>query len=401
MHAMRSRNPLVPVVIVVTLVALFAPILRSYTRSAAFIVRVANLPGLPHELARWEQEAVSVSGTTVPSRHGSLRALVYMPARVRRAVILVAGVNALGIDEPRLVGLATQLAEVGFAVVTPELPDLQIYDVSPRTTDMIEDAALWLSSRRALARDGRVGLVGISFSGGLSVVAAGRAALRDHVAFVFSFGGYADFSRVLRFLCIGMEPVPPGAAAPGHPAGQPAAEVYRKPHDYGVAILLKSLADRLVPPEQVEPLRSSILEFLHASHMDLIDKARAAKEFASARAMADALPEPARTLMSDVNNRRVDLLGPMLLPFIGPANSMPSLSPDRSPAPAAPVYLLHGTDDNVVPAVESVMLARYLEGKTHTRTLLSALITHAEMDRPPTASEVWNLISFFADMFRR
>ncbi len=401
MHAMRPRNALVVAVIVVTVVALAEPFLRSYTRAAALIVRLANIPGWPNELASWEQEPVTVSGTSVPSRHGSLRALVYMPARPRRAVILVAGVNAFGIDEPRLVGLATQLAEVGFAVITPELPDLQRYDISPRTTDMIEDAAVWLSARRALARDGRVGLIGISFAGGLSVVAAGRPALRDHAAFVFSFGGHSDFARVLRFLCIGMEPAPPGAAAPADADGGTAVEVYHKPHDYGVAILLRTLADRLVPSEQVEPLQSSIIRFLHASHMDLIDKAKAAQEFASARAMAEALPEPARTLMSYVNTRRVDLLGPKLLPFIGPARNMSSLSPDQSPAPSAPVFLLHGTDDNVVPAVESLMLARYLDGKTRTRTLLSGLITHAELDRAPTSSEVWHLVSFFAEMFRR
>jgi dienelactone hydrolase len=400
MQAMRPRNALVLVVVLAAVVAISAPALRSYTRAAALIIRMANIQGLAHAVAAWEQEGVTVSGTTVPSRSGPLRAIVYMPTHPRRAVILVAGVNALGIDEPRLVGLAMQLSQIGFAVVTPELPDLQRYEITPRTTDMIEDAAAWLSSNRALARDGRVGMVGISFAGGLSVVAAGRPALRNHVAFVFSFGGHADLPRVLRFLCTGMEPVAPGAAGTGSPGLRP-AETYRKPHDYGVAILLKTLADRLVPPEQVGPLQASILQFLHASHMDLIDKAKAAEEFAAARTVAGGLPEPAKTLMSYVNERRVDLLGPKLLPFIGPANSMSSLSPDRSPAPSAPVYLLHGTDDNVVPAVESLMMARYLSGKTATRTLLSSLITHAELDRTPTVSEVWNLVSFFAEMLRR
>jgi hypothetical protein len=399
MLAMRPRNAFAVIVMLVTALAIASPALRSYTRAAAFIIRMANIQGLPRTAAGWEEEAVTVSGTSVPSRHGALRALVYLPTHPRRAVILVAGVNALGIDEPRLVGLANQLAQVGFAVVTPELADLERYDITPRTTDMIEDAAVWLSGSPALARDGRVGMVGISFSGGLSVVAAGRPALRDHVAFVFSFGGHSDFPRVLRFLCIGKEPVPPRPGAPAD--GRPLEEQDRKPHDYGVAILLKSLADRLVPPDQVAPLQASILQFLHASHMALIDTTKANSEFAAARATADALPEPARTLMSYVNDRRVDLLGPKLLPFIGPANSMPSLSPDRSAAPSAPVYLLHGADDNVVPAVESVMMSEYLAGKTRTRTLLSALITHAELDRTPTATEVWNLVSFFAEMFRQ
>ncbi len=181
---------------------------------------MAGLQGPVADALEWEREPVATHETQVPSRHGALRARLYVPDHVRRAIVLVAGVNALGIDEPRLYGLAHELANVGFAVLTPELPDLQRYDITPRTTDMIEDAAVWLSAQPRLARDGRVGMVGISFAGGLSVVAAGRPALRDRVAFVFSFGGHANFQRVLRFLCSGMEPAPPGAAGGTAPAAE-------------------------------------------------------------------------------------------------------------------------------------------------------------------------------------
>ena len=320
-----------------------------------------------------------------------------MPDHVRRAIVLVAGVNALGIDEPRLYGLAHELASVGYAVLTPELPDLQRYDITPRTTDMIEDAAVWLSAQPRLARDGRVGMVGISFAGGLSVVAAGRPALRNRAAFVFSFGGHANFQRVLRFLCSGLEPAPPGAAS----GAAPAAEQYRRPHDYGVVIVLLGGADRVVPPDQVEPLRQAILTFLLASHYDLIDKRRAAETFARARAMADALPEPARTFMTQVNDRDVEGLGRTFLPLLSQASQSPALSPDRSPAPVCPVYILHGTEDNVVPAVESLWLGRYLEGRTRTRTLLSRVITHAELNSEQDQREIWELVDFFASLLRR
>ena len=374
---MRPRTLAAAGIVLVTAAALSAPIVRSYTRSAALIVRMAGLQGPAADALDWEREPVAARETQVPSRHGALRARLYVPGHVRRAVVLVAGVNALGIDEPRLYGLAHELASVGYAVLTPELPDLQRYDITPRTTDMIEDAAVWLSAQPRLARDGRVGMVGISFAGGLSVVAAGRPALRDRVAFVFSFGGHANFQRVLRFLCSGMEPAPPGAAG----SAAPAAEHYRRPHDYGVVIVLLGGADRVVPPDQVEPLRQAILTFLLASHYDLIDKRQAAETFARARAMADALPEPARTFMTQVNDRDVEGLGQDVPARSSARRSQsPALSPDRSPAPACPVYILHGTEDNVVPAVESLWLGRYLEGRTRTRTLLSRVITHAELN---------------------
>jgi dienelactone hydrolase len=394
-HPMRFRTLAAGGVVVVTALALSAPFIRSYTRSAALIVRMAGLQGPVANVLEWEREPVTAYDARVPSRHGALRARLYLPDRIDRAIVLVAGVNALGIDEPRLYGLAHGLANVGYAVLTPELPDLQRYDITPRTTDMIEDAAAWLAGQPRLARDGRVGLVGISFAGGLSIVAAGRPALRDRVAFVFSFGGHSDFQRVLRFLCSGKEPSPP---EPGE--SSPASERYRRPHDYGVVIVLLGAADRLVPPEQVTPLRHAILTFLLASHYDLIDQRKAAETFAEARRLAGALEEPARTLMRRVNERDVEHLGATLLPLISQAPQSPALSPDRSPAPPCPVYILHGTDDNVVPAVESQWLARSLEGRTRTRLLLSRVITHAELNSRQDWREIWQLVDFFASLLR-
>ena len=74
------------------------------------------------------------------------------------------------------------------------------YTISPAVTDAIEDAAVWLARQREAFPDGRVGMMGISFAGGLSIVAAGRPALRDRVAVVLSLGGHGDLPRTLRYL---------------------------------------------------------------------------------------------------------------------------------------------------------------------------------------------------------
>jgi pimeloyl-ACP methyl ester carboxylesterase len=151
----------------------------------------------------------------------------------------------------------------------------------------------------------------------------------------------------------------------------------------------------------VEPLRAAILTFLRASHYELIDKRRAAETFADARRLAEALPEPSRTFMRQVNARDVDTLGRTFLPLIEQASQSAALSPDRSPAPACPVYVLHGAGDNVIPAAESLWLGRYLEAKTPTRMLLSHVITHAELNSRQDKREIWELVDFFASLLRR
>jgi hypothetical protein len=372
-----------------------------YVDAAAFIARAADLPGAPGTLAAWRDEpAAPTVDVVVPTRSGSVAGRVYRPAAgFSRAIVLVPGVHRDGIDEARLVGLAQDLVATGFGVLTVAAPDLQRFRITPPVTDIIEDAILWASKQRELAPDGRVSVLGISFSGGLAIVAAGRPSIRDRVASVTSFGGHGDLARVMHYLCSG-EVVGDldRARQSGTVLGADHVQVH-PPHDYGVAVVLLTLADRLVPPEQVAPLTEGIEGFLLASSLDMVDKARAAEEFSRMREYAATLPEPSRTLMEWVNDRAVDKLGPRLLPLVdalGDHPGMPALSPERAPAvPSAPVFLLHGTDDNVIPSVETVLLGEYLDGKTQVNGLLSGLITHAEVNRLPTATETWRLAAFW------
>jgi hypothetical protein len=90
-------------------------------------------------------------------------------------------------------------------VVTPEISELSRFEITPDVTDRIEQAAVWLAVDFGLAPTGRIGLTGISFSGGLAIVAAGRPSLRNHLSYVFSFGGHDDLRRVLEYFCTGLE----------------------------------------------------------------------------------------------------------------------------------------------------------------------------------------------------
>lgn len=352
-----------------------------YVRAASLVVRAAGLHGpWLDRLGHFQNTTVLTRDTTIPARAGKMRARIYDPAR-RRAVpvLLTGGVHAKGIDEPRLVKLANDLAVAGTPVITAEIDDLVHYRITPRLPDDLEDAIVWAGSNRGLAPDGRVGVIGISFAGGLSLVAAGRPAAAPHVAYVLSFGGHGNLPDVVTFLCTGR--LPDGT--------------YRTPHDYGVVVTLMNAADRVVPPEQVGPLRTAITSFMSASHLAMVDQKAAAQEFKHSQELAAALPEPARTLMDEVNNRKVKELGAVLLPHVQNFAGDPALSPALSATVTAPVFLIHGADDNVVPAIESRRLAKVLEAHAPVHLLVTSLITHAEVDRPPTAGEVWQLVRFW------
>lgn len=375
------------VLLLVVLGAWFALSQSRYGRTLSLLVRMGRLQGvIARHVGSWQQTTVERRMIAFTGRHGPRVARVFLPARVRtRPLMLSGGVHALGIEEPRLIAFAEELARTGTPVITPALPDLAEYLVTPRLTDDIEDAARAVldSSEVPHAADRRIGLLGISFAGGLSVIAAGREPLRDRIAFVFSMGGHALLPPVMRYICTGIQP-----------DGRP-----HPPHDYGSVILLTNMADDVVPPDQVRPLRDAVHQFLHASHVDMFDKPQAALEFEKARQMETGLPDEARAFMHLVNTRDVAGLGQRLLPSLDRWGQEDALSPVRSPAPTAPVFVMHAEGDDVIPDSEAPALGAYLRSQgTPVRVHVTPMINHAEVKRTPTVTELITLVRFWAEL---
>ena len=398
------RRKLAAIALILLLAAGFVAL--PYLDALGFIIRAADIGGAPATLAGWRTYDYSRQpDMSVPTRSGGIPARLYEPAgRARRTLLLMPGVHRDGINESRLVGLAEDLAATGYRVVTVAAPDLQKFKVTPQVTDVIEDAVKWTSEQPQFRTDGKIGVVGISFTGGLSIVAAGRDSIRDRVAFVMSFGGHGDLARAMHYLTSGdvlgdLEK----AKASSVVAGAEHVGVH-PPHDYGLAVVLLNLADRVVPADQVAALSKGIDGFLLASSLAVTDPPKSVPVFEEMKKYQETLPEPSRTYMQYVNDRAVDKLGPILLPVADALKDhpgMPALSAERATPPSAPIFLLHGIDDNVIPSVETVLLAEHLEGKADVTGLLSGLITHAEVNRTPGVTEVWRLAKFWREIMRQ
>jgi len=365
-----------------------------YARATALLIRVSKMTGAAGSFASaFSYPVTKAAPHRVPTRQGDVPAQFYHPSTNARGrtLLLIPGIHSMGINEPRLAALAHDLAEGGYLVMTMALPDLMAYSITTKSPDVIEDTVAWMAKQPELARDGKVGIVGISFAGGLSTSAAGRPSIKDHVAFVLSFGGHGDMPRVMKYLATGEELPAPGAVT--HP-----------PHDYGVAVILYRLAEYgVVPADQVAQLRDGVRTFLLASQLTLVSMDQANAMFEKARDMATTMPEPSRTYMNYVNDRAVSKLGPVLVPFLQQLGSDdPGLSPQRATPPTAPVFLLHGDEDTVIPPAESVILGETLRSKgANVRVLLSHIITHAELDKAGDTYEAWKLIAFWADLLSR
>jgi dienelactone hydrolase len=397
----RSRAALV----VVLLAGLLFFVAFPYLDALGFIIRAADLPGTPATVAAWRAKSFTRDAEiTVPTRGGNIPGRFFRPSRqTRRTLVMIPGVHRDGVNESRLVGLAEDLAASGYGVLTVAAPDLQRFKITPAVTDTIEDAVQWASEQPQFRTDGKIGIIGISFSGGLSIVAAGRDTIKDRVAFVMSFGGHGDLARAMHYLTTG-EVLGDLERAKESSAVRGAAHVgVHPPHDYGLAVTLLNLADRVVPADQVTPLSKGIDGFLLASSLAVTDPPKAIPVFDDMKQYQHTLAEPSRTYMQYVNDRAVDKLGPILSPVADALKdhpAMPSMSPERAVPPIAPIFLLHGVDDNVIPSMETVLLAEHLKGKARVHGLLSGLITHAEVNRTATSTEVWRLASFWRSLMK-
>ncbi len=392
MNAMPRRF-LGKIIVLTALLGIGAALWGEIKPTIAAAALILDLTGQQPGLRSWlpvQSQPVTTRDIDVPARHGVVRARLFTPAAPAGGTLAIfPGVHGGGIDEPRMNTLARQFAANGLRVLIAPLPELRRYTIRPRSTDDVEDVALWLSSQKDLAPAGKIGLVGVSFAGGLTLVAAGRPSLADKLEFVAAMGTHGDLPRAMKYLVTGV--LPDGTPQPVH--------------DYGSAVILLAGAHHFAPPEQVEPLRHAIVTFLDASSLDVTDPVRSAQMFEEARRLAGAMPEPARKVMGLVNRRDVKSLGPRLVPYLEELGGANELSPERSAVTTAPVFLLHGSKDNVIPYTETPLLAEYLRTRGHSRvtSLLTPLISHANVQgayaRPPLG-DVWRLTRFWASMLR-
>lgn len=355
-----------------------------YAVTVAFLMDLSGRTTVIRRLIPVRPYEVTVVDAQIPTRHGLLEARLYRPGTMPAPVLVVfPGVHGYGADEPRLVHLCGQLAATGHRVLCAPLPAMREFRITSTSVDQMEDVAHWAASSADLAPRGRVGLVGVSFSGALALVAAGRPSLSGKVTAVISLGGYGSLPRTLEYFATGR--LPDGTV--------------RRPHDYALAVVALDAVDHLAPEPQRHELAKGIRRYLQAS---LDQSTSEAHNRVPVDGDTDELPVPARDVLAEITGRDVDAVGHRLAPIIALLGRDPALSPELSPATHAPVFLLHGRDDNVIPSSETPLVAEYLErhGNGHVRWLLTPLISHADFDANGHVADLWRFILFWTDVRR-
>jgi dienelactone hydrolase len=128
---------------------------------------------------------------------GTVDAELFAPRGKGRygAIVLLLGAG----DLPRsdlAIHFADALARLGIVIMLPESSGMLSERLSADELDAIR-VSLSVLDARPDVDSGRVGIVGLSASGGLGIVAAAEPDLRDRLSFVNSFGSYDDATALL------------------------------------------------------------------------------------------------------------------------------------------------------------------------------------------------------------
>jgi pimeloyl-ACP methyl ester carboxylesterase len=121
-----------------------------------------------------------------------------------------------------------------------------------------------------------------------------------------------------------------------------------------------------------------------------------------AERLASGLGSEAQKLVRLSLDGKAEKLGLILAPLVEKFDPDPSLSPEKQPAPKCPSFLLHGADDNVIPASETVALAANLKDRAEVRALVTDLIQHVELKKgtaeSPSLSSYWRMARFWTEL---
>jgi pimeloyl-ACP methyl ester carboxylesterase len=346
------------------------PTVYDHLRAASILMVIADMP--ESALSDLDTNPVLEEEITYPSTVTE-RARIYHPLGIAHpsAVVVVPGVHHLGMDEPRLKRFARALASHGYLVLTPQVDELADYNITKNSSVVIGDAVHELARRSGAAK---VGLLGLSFAGGMSLIAASDEAVERQLSVVIAIGAHDDLNRVLNFFETDETQAPDGTV------------LKMKAHEYGSLVTAYSHASAFFAPEDVEQaritLRLLLWENLPKAH------AEAAKLSPRGQArMALLFAHDTKSLVEDTQR--------------GLAQARPEIdaaSPHYYLAKVhVPVMLLHGSADNVVPPTETLWLERDLPKDSLKAALISPAIGHVEVGGANTMDKV-RLIHWMKEM---
>ncbi|TGK15474.1 alpha/beta hydrolase [Leptospira stimsonii] len=292
------------------------------------------------------------------------------------AILAINGMAYLGNQDPRFKAVCRGMASCGFLVFSPQMQEISEFKIRLESIEKIKGLILNLSSNPEYCPDGRISLFAPSFSASMGLIAAATPTIEERVKSICTIGAYGNVQTTLDYLM----------SAEGS-------------DEYGRMILLWNFVHfGIGENEEVRrALHASILDGSFLRESPELPKVLESLQPAN-REIFRKLKED-RNYRSEIWNRILQNAGPFrsFLQDLQVYNKLEDLR--------AHVSLIHGVEDNVVPASESsLILERLLERDlpaNRSKLVLTPLISHGDIGITlKTLPSIFQLLNGFAFFFK-
>jgi pimeloyl-ACP methyl ester carboxylesterase len=190
-------------------------------------------------------------------------------------------------------------------------------------------------------------------------------------------GAYDDLGRVSRFLATSQAELPDGQL------------ISYKAHDYGAAVFVYAHLDQFFSPNDLAAAHESLRDWLW-------------EEPENAKSLFPRLSPAGRETMNLLLARQIDRLRPKLLEAIAADQSqLAEISLDGKLGDLrVPVFVLHGSTDDIIPSTESLWLEKEIPRKYLREALITPAFSHVDPEKSATWSDELRLVRFLANVLR-
>ncbi len=280
-----------------------------------------------------------------------------VPEGGRPAVLLVLGISPAPLDDDRVIRVGTALARMGLVVGIPSSADLIAAQLVADEPGRVVAAFERLAGLPGVDAE-RVGMAGFSVGGSLTLIAAADPRVADRVAYVNSFGAYADASTLLVDVATrtvirdgAVEPWPPGTMTRQVFLGLLLAAVPDGPQRDGLRAIVEPIVIGEGPTD--DSFDPGVARRLSGDALAAYRLATAADRATAEQAVIELGPERRTTL----------------------AAVSPVVWVDRI---EAPVFLMHEATDDAIPVSHLAPLAEAVPEDSLRRVTEFRLFDHVE-----------------------
>ncbi|MCU0845915.1 MAG: alpha/beta hydrolase [Spirochaetes bacterium] len=319
--------------------------MRSFIRAAQFMLQ-SQLKVFPK---------IDEADVELDAGGDRLPAIVYRRAETKTCrtigtILAVSGMSVHGYRDIRFATICRAMAACGFIVVSPSYRDIGEFEINGRTVGSIASTIRTIAGDPGLCPRGMVSLFSPSFSAAMCIIAASRPGTADIVGSICSVGTFGSVETAVEFL------------------------LERQDNDeYGRMIVLKNFLRLSIGANGSLEKAFEICYRDNGFH----------REHPELPAYLENLPAEERDVFQRLRNepsfrlyhwkRILDRSGEMreLIAELSVVRKLDGLR--------APVSLIHGADDNVIPPSESAMIHRELR-RLNVPTILelTPLISHGD-----------------------